>query len=275
MSDIAGAQAYRGAAGSSFWTFDGGSITIVCPALPADRRSPLANERDPNYSETYRYADLDALIEVYAAIRASNPELEVVRKLSAEIEPADLQGHLVIIGGIGWHGVAAWLAHVLDGLPVQQIAVPDLQNGEIFISRERGGREFRPLWRDLEVSKDGILDEAQLRAEQTEDAWRGTTQRELAEDVALLARLGNPFDKQGTITICNGVYSRGVAGAATALIDSRVRDRNEAYLTTNFPSGSFAVLAKVPIVNGKAAPPLFEDSSYRLHEWSLHEETTD
>ncbi|MFI5732349.1 helix-turn-helix domain-containing protein [Kribbella sp. NPDC051587] len=259
----------------SFWTFDGEPITIICPEVPEERRSPLAKESNPNYTETYSYADVDALLEVWGQIRASNPELKVDHKLSAEIKPADLQGHLVILGGIGWHEVADWLRDVLDGLPVQQIAVPDLENGEIFTSRKLGDREFRPVWRNHKVAKDGILTKDQLKAEQTEDAWLGTTQRELVEDVALLARLGNPFDEQGTITICNGVYSRGVVGAAKALIDPLVRDHNEAYLATNFPSGSFAVLAKVPIVNGKASPPRFGDSRYRLYEWSLDEEATD
>ena len=35
----------------------------------------------------------------------------------------------------------------------------------------------------------------------------------LLEDVAMLARLPNPFNALRTLTYCNGIHSRGVLGA--------------------------------------------------------------
>jgi len=259
----------------SFWTFDGGPITIVCPEVPADRRSPLAKERNPNYTKTYRYADLDALIEVYAEIRACNPGTPVRHALASEVLPHEMKGHLVIIGGIGWHQAAPWLQQELNGLPIQQVVVRDLENGEIFRTTEPFNREFRPRWEDGKFPEKDPVDPAQLKAEQTEDAWRGNTRRELVADVAMIARILNPIGKGRTITICNGVYSHGVVGAALSLIDSSVRKDNEAYINARFPGGSFIVLTRIMLGNREAVPAEFGDPKYRLYEWPPHEEAAD
>jgi len=261
--------------GRSIWTFESGPITIICPEVPADGRSPLAKEENPNYTRAYRYADLDALLELWGHIRASNPELQVAYRLTDEVVPDDLTGHLVVLGGIAWNPTAVVLQRVLDDLPVQQVAVPDLENGEIFRLNEPSGREFRPQWEDRADSDHEAIDPEQLKAEQTEDAWGDGRRRDLVEDVALLARMRNPFNHHRSVTICNGVYSRGVLGAIRALTDGAVRERNEAYIADRFPSGSFALLMQVPVVNGDAISPDLEIPGYRLYEWSPGEEATE
>jgi transcriptional regulator with XRE-family HTH domain len=257
---------------TSTWTFERSPITIICPEVPADSRSPLAKERNPNYTRIYRYADLDALIELWGHIRASNPDLHVAHRLSTEVAKVttdDLAGHLVVLGGIGWNH---WVRRMLADLPIEQVEVPDLENGEIFRSNELGGREFRPQWEKGEHVEPEAADADQIAAEQAQDAWRDGIYRELVEDVALLARLPNPYNHDRTVTICNGIYSRGVLGAVRALTDTAVREQNEAYIANRFPSGSFVLLMRVPVVNGEAISPNLQIAENRLYEWSPNDD---
>jgi hypothetical protein len=232
----------------------------------------LADEGNPNYTRLYRYADVDALIELWGHIRALNPELdEVAHKLPEEAEPPDLNGHLILVGGIVWNDVAHQLQSFLSDLPIQQVIVPDLVNGEIFALPD--GREFRPQWGELEETPGEVPSKAKIKSEQTEDMWREGKRRSLVEDVAFLARVPNPLNHTRTLTICSGVYSRGVVGAVRALTDIAVRERNEAYIASRFPGGSFALLMRVPLVNGKAMSPDLENHS--LYEWSPSDEATE
>jgi transcriptional regulator with XRE-family HTH domain len=255
---------------SSSYTFDfeAGRITLICPEVPQLGRSPLADENNPNHTKLYRYADLDALIEMWGHVRASNPELRVRHRLPTEVSADHLSGHLILIGGIAWNRVTGRLLRVLDNLPIRQLSVPDLADGEIF--RSRNGQEYRPIWEESKdpVPEDEAPSQEQLEAVQAQDAWRDETPRELVEDVALFARLPNPFNHSRTITICNGVYSRGVLGAVRMLTDDAVRERNEAYLAERFPGGVFGLLMRVPVINGEAVTPDLEIADNRLFEWS-------
>jgi hypothetical protein len=236
--------------GSSTWKFEDGPVTIICPEAPSVDWPPLANEKDPNYTRMYRYADLDALIELWGHIRAANPDLSVVHRLPSEVAADDLSGHLVVLGGIAWNKLAKRLLKTFRELPVSQVEVADLDTGEIFRSSGAGGREFRPLW------------------EETEDG------RVLIEDVALLARLRSPFDHSRTVTICNGIHSRGVLASVRALTDLNIRERNEAYLAEHFSGGSFALLMRVPVVGAETVSPDLEIASNRLYEWSPTKKAT-
>ncbi len=238
-----GAGSAAPTAGSYTWDFENGPITVICPEAPEEDRPPLADERDPNYTRMYRYADLDSLIELWGHIRASNPELKVTHRLPSEVVADDLSGHLVLLGGVGWNHVTRRLLKALRELPVSQFEVADLKTGEIFKASGSGGDEFRPQW------------------EETDDG------PELIEDVALLARLPNPFNHSRTITICNGIHSRGVLGSVRCLTDAAVRERNEAYLANHFAGGAFALLMRVPVMNGEAVSPDLEQPENRLYEW--------
>ena len=65
-----------------FYHFDTGPVSVICPTIPTDKLSPLANERDPNFTKLHQYGDLDALIDLYAHLRAENPTLDVFHRLS-------------------------------------------------------------------------------------------------------------------------------------------------------------------------------------------------
>jgi transcriptional regulator with XRE-family HTH domain len=250
--------------------FESGRITILCPEVPECGRSPLAEDDNPNYTRLLRYADLDALIEMWGHVRASNPELQARHRLPSEISADHLSGHLILIGGVAWNQVTSRLLRTLDNLPVRQLSVPDMADGEIF--RTRDGREFLPLWEEQREAADDEPSEASLHASQAHDAWHNDTPRDLVEDVALFARLRNPYNHSRTITICNGVYSRGVLGAVRILTDDAIRERNEAYLAKRFPGGQFALLVRVPVVNGEAITPDLEIAGNRLFEWSPDEQ---
>ena len=225
------------------WDFEHGPITIICPEAPSDLSPALADPHDPNYTRMYRYADVDALIELWGHLRASNPELQVTHRLASEVTADDLSSHLVLLGGAGWNPVAARLLKTLQELPIAQVQVDDLDTGEIF--RARGLQDDpRPEF------VNGVL----------------------VEDVGLLARLANPFNHNRTITICNGIHSRGVLGAVRSLTDIAVREKNEGYLSRRFPGGRFAVLMRVPVLNGDAISPDFEIDDTRLYEWSPEDE---
>ena len=174
------------------------------------------------------YADLDALIELFGHIRAENEALFPVSfKLASEVKADDLSGHLVLLGGVAWNDLTRHLLRSLIRLPVRQFESPDLTTGEIFaVGRGENEQRFEP-------------------------EWAPDNPKELVEDVGLLARVRNPYNSSRTLTLCNGIHSRGVLGAVRALTDVRVRDANESYLAERFGSDEYAILMRVPVFQGK------------------------
>ena len=77
-------------------------------------------------------------------------------------------------------------------LPVRQVAHPKLITGEIFVADVDGQKvEFWPKWANEQCTV-------------------------LAEEVGLLARVPNPLNSSRTLTICDGIHSRGICPARTA-----------------------------------------------------------
>jgi hypothetical protein len=123
--------------------------------------------------------------------------------------------------------------------------VDELEGGDIFkVQAPDGPQSFHPEYDDLGDGK------------------------ELIADVRCLARLRNPFQRSRTLTICNGIHSRGVFGAVRCLTDARVREANEKYLAERFPNEEFAILLRVPVVENQTLSPDLQDPSARLYEWS-------
>jgi hypothetical protein len=219
-------------------------MTIICPDAPPAAEGPLASPADPNYTNLHRFADLDALIELHGHIRAENsPDYGVFFKRASEVKADDLSSHVVLLGGIAWNDVTRTLLRYLTRLPVSQVEDERVPTGEVFSARVgRDTQRFYPQWSPDDASK-------------------------LTEDIALLARVPNPFNESRTLTICNGVHSRGVLGAVRALTDARLREPNEAYLAERFPRGEFALLLRVPVVQGEALSPDIRNKDNRLWEW--------
>ena len=227
--------------------YDTGPIVIICPEAPPEAQGPLADENDLNYTRLHRYADLDALIEIFGHIRALNPERHVLHRLPSDVGQAELQNHLILLGGIAWNRTTRRILSELRKLPIEQIEADGLATGEVFRVKKDEDREEEthfPVMEELDGS------------------------HELVEDLALLARLPNPFNSSRTLTICNGVHSSGVVGAVLIVTDETVRPGNEKYLAQRFPEGSFAMLVRVPVVSGKVLAPDLQDPYRRVFEWT-------
>ena len=233
----------RQAAGS--WHFsDSGSVTLICAQLPEEYTGSLADPADPNYTELLSYADLDAMVELYGHIRAENPAIDVSFVLSSQSGPDDLSGHLVLIGGIIWNIINERISG-MSSLPIRQIADRPLPTGEFVVDHNGEEQRFLPRWADAD-------------------------RHELVEDVGVIARTPNPLNSSRSLTICNGIHSRGVLGAVRTLTDARLRESNESYITENFTDPStFAILMRVPVIRGKAMTPDFRAASCVLYQWPL------
>jgi transcriptional regulator with XRE-family HTH domain len=224
------------------WHFsDAGPVTVICAQLPKAETGSLADPADPNYTELLSYADLDALVELHGHIRAENSTMGVFFKLSSNVVPDDLSGHVVLLGGIAWNDKTQRLSE-MTSLPVRQIEDPEVQTGEIFVVERNGIEErFLPKWGDGSV---------------------------LIEDVGLLVRTRNPLNSNRSLTICNGIHSRGVLGSVRALTDERLKDSNEKYIVENFADPSnFAILMRVAVIGGQAMTPDFHVPNCVLYQW--------
>jgi hypothetical protein len=230
--------------------FDAGPVIVICPDVPEDMRGPLADLKNPNFTKMQQYGDLDALMELYGHLCTENPSLEVSYRLASEaVYSDDLSSHVIVLGGIGWNKVTSHIQSVISQVPITQIAVDDLKDGDIFrIKTLDETRSFYPEYADLGAGE------------------------ELIADVAYVARLRNPFRIKRSLTICNGIFSRGVLGAVRCLTDSVIREDNEKYLAHKFPDGEFAMLLRVPVIDNKTLAPDLQDPEARLYEWSPNED---
>jgi hypothetical protein len=233
---------------SPTWTFDDKhTVTVVCAPLSEDlqRRMPYTDPQAPDYVELYRFADVDALVELHGHIRAVNPDVQVHFKLATELVQDDYTTHLVVLGGVDWNDLQAEIQEVLDP-PVQQRSSVNLEDWDAWFEATVGGerREFR------------------ARVEQLHE------REVLREDVALFYRAPNPFNAKRTLTICNGIYARGVYAAVRTLTDERFRDRNEEYVASRFGSSpAFGILMRARILQGKVLTPDWNRDFTRLYEW--------
>lgn len=226
------------------WHFtDTGPVTLVCAQLPKDETGALADPADPNYTELLSFGDLDAMVELHGHIRAENPAMDVFFKSSPHVAPDDLSGHVILIGGIGWNEVTRRILDLMR-LPVTQEEDSAVPSGEIFVAEIDGKeRKYLPRWSETDPGK-------------------------LIEDVGLLVRMPNPLNSNRTLTMCNGIHSRGVLGAVRSLTDARLRDSNERYITKNFPDNQqFGVLMRIQVIEGRAMTPDFSIAGTVLYQW--------
>jgi hypothetical protein len=223
-------------------------ITIVCGQVPEDMRQkmPYADPLDPDFIELYRFADLDALIELWGHLRVANPNSPVEFRTSDQLTADVYAGHLVLLGGVDWNVATNSVLSRLQ-LPVAQVSEWDIEGGVYFEVTEEGGRkiQYRPL---LETSGGREI---------------------LREDVALFARAVSPFNRKRSVTVCNGMYGRGVYGAVRALTDERFRDRNAEFIQAHYAtSEAFCLLIRVTVENTLTLTPDWTLPETRLFEWS-------
>ncbi|GIM97932.1 helix-turn-helix domain-containing protein [Paractinoplanes toevensis] len=222
------------------------SVRIICGLLDKPVH-PYSQPKDPNYTELFTFADPDALIELHGHLWRMNPECDIrfrrSDRLLAGDSADDLNSHLILLGGIGLNQLTERVLRE-SGMPIKQKTHPDfIETGEIFeVTKGSEKIEFLPTMSGNEV----------------------------VEDVGLLARMPNPNNSSTTLTICNGVFARGVVGAVRTLTDDNLRKNNEAYLTRRFGSvDRFAILMRVPVLfSGTVLTPDLQKEQTRLYEWS-------
>jgi transcriptional regulator with XRE-family HTH domain len=231
------------------WHFpDGAPVTIVCGELPQKRRADAAytDPSSPDYVELYSFADLDSLTELHGHVRAANPRSDVWITTASLVSRDHLTTHLVLLGGVDFNKVTTAVLDSL-GVPVrQQTRLTDDPDDEgAFEVRTTPRAEHRPI-----LNKDD-------------------GNRILVEDVAHFCRGQSPYNALRTVTVCNGMFGRGVYGAVRALTDARFRDRNAAYVRNRFPAAqTYSILARVKVVNGEVITPDWNLPDNILHEWS-------
>lgn len=224
----------------SMWHFpDGARITLVCYRLEPDRRPPSADRGSLNYVRFSDLADLDTLIDIYGAIRAYNPTSQVVIMAAQDLTQRDVSNHLVLIGGLTWKTVTTSFSRIF---PVPIDAGDPADRGAIVVHDPDGKeREFK-----YALDDNGSL----------------------VEDVGFFARGANPSAPRRTLTICGGVTTRGVRGAARCFIEPEMRERNQRYLTPRFPDGStYCIAMRVPVVNDDPLTPDLYKPGNILFEW--------
>jgi transcriptional regulator with XRE-family HTH domain len=282
-----------GALGGRFWHFpDGARITIVCTRLSDRQLGLLPNGRlpegaspiigysrptHPNYIESLRNGDTDALTELVGHIRAENPTAEVRWTTLDRVEADELSGNLVLLGGdlnLGHveRGTFWWFIRRLE-LPIR-VRLPTGGNEEFdmefMVTTNQMGT---PTYRGSEAE---FYPPRFLRVESEPDRPRVVIDGcpQLEYDTALLVRKGNPINLSARIIICAGIFSRGTYGAVRLTTDATLRYRNELFLAENFDMDDFWLLFHVPVANGKTATPDLERRFLRLqHSGHLDEES--
>jgi len=219
----------------------------VSPELPPHliAAMPHAQRSDLDYCALSRLADLDALFELYGHIRAVNPDRQVEYRSVHQMRPDDSTGHLVVLGGVDWNPAQRFVMRRVEA-PVEQVSEDNpLRRGCFQVAGDRPG-SFYPV-----IDRVDGLDV-------------------LLEDVGYLFRGPNPFNRQTTVTVCNGMFSRGVLGAVRTLTDRQFRDGNVEYLSRTFGDhDSYSILFRVSIINQRVVvTPDWTAPGTVLHTWS-------
>jgi hypothetical protein len=160
--------------------------------------------------------------------------------------PGEYANHLILLGGVDWNQLTASVLPEIE-LPVRQTGRPDDESSP-------GGFE---------------VGEEEPRTLLAPVLLKGEGHDVLKEDVAHFYRSTNPFNKERTVTICNGMYQRGTLGVVRALTDKDFRDRNDQYIQARLAGAdTFSLICRVRVVNGVVITPDWTKAEYRLHEWS-------
>ena len=225
---------------SAIWHFpDPIAVSIVCS--DAVEPPPYAQHSHLNYSRYAKYADLDALVEVFGQVKADNPERMIRILPTARLAQDFALNHLILIGGAASDAASLFAQDIPLPIPEEIPGTdPVTHLFECTVGSET--RKFKSTWDD-----DGTL----------------------VQDVGLIARSPHPIIPGGTVTLLSGITSRGVHGAALCFIDSHLRDTNERYLESAFGNvESFCILMNIPVQNDVALPPNLWRENTSLYEWS-------
>lgn len=225
----------------TFWRFeDDAPVRILCGALAQVDRPPFAAVENHNYMALSSFADQDSLVELFGHLRMENPDSDVRFVRADHFSADDLKSHVVVLGNMAqMQGEGRVVAG--SDIPVRQIKIEGL-DGEVFVD-DSAGRQFGPQLSDTEPTR-------------------------VIEDVGFVARTPNPHFSATTLTVCSGVFTRGVYGAVRCLTDKGLRADNERYLHERFADApSFGVLMRVPVADHTVPTPELLVGRNRLFEF--------
>jgi transcriptional regulator with XRE-family HTH domain len=225
------------------WAFDDGApVLIICGALDPDVRPPYASGENHNYMALSGYADQDALVELFGAIRARNPTSDVRFELSRRLENDDLQAHLVLLGNLAWADAVTLVGD--SGQPVRPVRTEGL-DGE-------------PL---QQVDASGAVVDTHRPRFLGDDPTQP-----VIEDVGYFYRAPSRTNSTRTLTICGGVFTRGVYGAVRCLTDERAGYNVDHVAAKLSESPTYGLLMRVPVTQHATGTPDLRDPQNRLYE---------
>lgn len=227
----------------------GQAVTIACSELPLALRRDLtySDPGHPDYIDSYKYADIDALLELAGHVRALNPTSPVRIGVPADIKQDDRTAHLILLGGSDFNSLTQEMLAYFSHVPVAQLPRrTEADTGGFTVRADQGRERYSPK----------LGEEINGR-------------RTLLEDVALFLRAPNPFNAERTLTMCSGMYARGSYGIVRSLTDPKIRERNSRYIGEQFRGhDSYTILCRVKVVAGVIITPNWTLGEFRLHEWS-------
>lgn len=224
------------------WRMPAGEpVTIICGALADEDQPPFAADDARNRIDLFGFADADAAVELFGHLRMVNPESRVELRRADRLRDDDYQAHLVLLGNMAWeqHYGGAFLP---AGLPIRPVRDDDVPDGEVFEVID-GEQRFRPVLNDT---------------------------GHVTEDVGLFLRTRSKLNRDRTLTICSGVYTRGGYGAVRALTDVALRRPNTAALVELAKDQpTFGLLMRVVTFGRRVITPDLRDEGNHLLAFTL------
>jgi hypothetical protein len=168
-----------------------------------------------------------------------NPSSDVRVVRADRYDAEDLQAHVVLLGNPARRGGGAGLV-VEESIPVRRRTVDDAV-GDVFEPVHSGpDGQLRPRFSD----------------------------GRLVEDVGMFARTRNPWYSTRTLTVCSGLYTRGVYAAVRCLTDGGLGEENAAYLRgLAARADTFGVVMRVRTADHLVPTPDLRDPRNRLFEF--------
>lgn len=213
----------------SIWRYpDGGAITIICS--DAFKPPEYADQNHQNYTSFARFADLDALFAVYGQIKSDNPKSDIEIMSLQDFDAKNTGSHVVIIGGQAADDEAGRLL-------CSELILPAAEETQY----EAGGKTW-----DSHIFRFDI-DNQTFKASFDENGLTG--------DIGVFARGPHPSVRTLTVTVCNGITSRGVLGAARCFIDPQRKVSNEHYVKDILSARAYCILMNVQVLRAEAVTP--------------------
>lgn len=194
---------------------------IPVVAAPSSSRSQFKSLNSENYTRLDSLGDRDSIVEIVRLLSRLYPASRANLEDSSSFGVNNLRRPLVLVGGMGFEG------H---------------ENNSLTKSL------FNHLGIRLNFRCDGLdYTDRSWNVERREDG-------EVVKDIAIFSRLSSPFDDKVKIVSLQGVFTRGVLGAALSFGLGSVAQHNHRIVDELVGSGDFVAIFEVSVVGGRVIP---------------------